>query len=426
MNHQRLQQPDLNASSFKANPHPFYDWLRLHDPIPYLTLPSGRKAWMITRYDDAIVVLKDPRIVKDIRKIRPDLQASSSYYFQEHLIGLDPPDHTRLRSLIGQAFTPRMIERWREPMEEYAQCLIHQMKQSKGLHDLVEEFAFPFSLLVLTHLLGIPQQDSPSFHRWSQIIVESFGNPEASPSLGEEIQQFAAYLHTLIARRRGQPAEDLLGALIEASDRGDSLSEQELVASLFQLLVAGHETTAHFLSNAVLSLLLHPAQLEWLRNTPHALPGAIEELLRYQGSVFVTSKRWAAEALELGNKHIQKGEAILVSLSAVNHDPTAFSCPETLDVTREKCKHLTFGHGIHYCLGAALARVEAEIALGALLSQFEHLRLAVDPETLRWRPGIFMLGLQHLPIIWEKPESQERRHDSEGWETYLFDQSGYL
>lgn len=404
---------DLSSPSLKANPYKEFERIRAEDPVHLVTLPGQRQGWLITRYEDAEQALRDQRFVKDARRALSPEQFARQFpwlkrqdqsehqdqarIFGRGLLNSDPPDHTRLRALVNIAFTPRMIERWNERIQEITDTLLDAV-QLQGEMDLVNDFAFPLPMIVITEMLGIPSEDRMKFRRWSNVIIEASGDPKEIQSRVEHIRAYRNYLCVLINEKRQQPADDLLSHLIETKEVGDKLTEEELVAMVSLLLIAGHETTVNLISNGILALLQHPDQKEKLLNDPSLIKSAIEEFLRYHGPLMTATQRWAREDLEFGGKQIQRGDYVVVVLAAANHDPQEFDHAETLDVTRKENAHLAFGKGIHYCLGAPLARLEGQIAIRTLLQRLPNLHLAVAEQNLVWRPGSLIMGLRALPV----------------------------
>ena len=402
---------NLASPEFKADPYPSFTQTRNEDPVHQVTLAGNRKGWLITRYDDADLVLRDPRFVKDVRHALTPEEIAKQFPWQEeqnqahgavisfnrNMLGYDPPDHTRLRALVNITFTPRLIEQWRERIQTIANELLDAV-EGKGTMDLIDDFAFPLPMTVITEMLGVPSEDRGKFRIWSNMVIESSGNPEDFKRRREQIIEFNEYLVELINKKRRQPADDLLSHLVKVESEGDKLSEKELIAMVFLLLIAGHETTVNLIGNGTLALLLHPDQMEKLKQDPSLLKTAIEEFLRFHGPLMTATQRWAREDLELDGKQISRGDFVLVVLASANHDPVAFTNPDDLDITRQENRHLAFGKGIHYCLGAPLARLEGQIAISTLLRRLPNLRLTVEPQELVWRPGTLIMGLRSLPV----------------------------
>jgi cytochrome P450 len=365
--------------------------------------------WFVTRYDEAVaVLLDDERFVRDpvlaltaeeVAASRIGLPSSFSF-IDDNMLNKDGDDHRRLRRLVTKAFTPRMVERLRPRIQEIADELIDRV-EPRGEMNLVDEFAFPLPITVIAELLGVPAADRDRFREWSNAMVTPAFVPDDLTRFGEQMQAFVDYLRALFEERRRQPGEDLISALVAVEDGGDTLSESELSSMVALLIVAGHETTVSLIGNAVLALLRHPEQREALERRPELLPRAVEELIRYDGPVERTLNRWVAVDVELGGRTIPRGSSVIVILGAADRDPERFEDAGILDVTAERdAKHLGFGRGSHYCLGAPLARLEAEIALATLLRRLPGLRLAAPAEELRWRPVPLFRSLAALPVAW--------------------------
>lgn len=408
---------ELGSPAFKANPYPIFANVRKDDPVKQVILPGNRLGWLITRYEDVELALRDPRFAKDPRRALSPEQLRQQFgnipmeqdidseeaalnrpaFFERHMLGVDPPDHTRLRSLVSLSFTPRFIERWRERIQTIANELLANV-EAQGTMDLVNDFAFPLPMLVITEMLGVPREDQAKFRAWSNLFIESSGDPASFQQNAEQIAAFREYLRYLIDAKRKQPAEDLLSGLIEAETAGNKLSQGELISMVSLLLIAGHETTVNLISNGMLALLQHPEQKELLQQNPALIKSAIEEFLRFHGPLMTATQRWVSEDVELNGKLLKRGDYVVVILASANHDEAAFAHPERLDITRQDNRHLAFGKGIHYCLGAPLARLEGQIAISTLLQRFPHVQLAVAPEELIWRPGALIMGLRSLPV----------------------------
>jgi cytochrome P450 len=316
-----------------------------------------------------------------------------------HMLSFDPPDHTRLRALVNISFTPRLVEQWRERVQAIANELIDTIEQQgEREFDLIDEFAFPLPIIVITEMLGVPTEDRASFREWSNALLDGAGDPESFQKVREKMGEFTLYVRNLIATKRQQPGDDLIGRLLVAEADGDKLNETELLAMIFLLLVAGHETTVNLIGNSTLALLQNPTQKQLLVEKPSLMKNAVEEFLRFHSPVAVGTGRWVGEDLEFGGKQMRRGDSVVVSLAAANHDPAEFAQPDDLDITRQENRHLAFGMGIHYCLGAPLARMEGQIAIGTLLRRLPNLRLAVPAEELVWRPSMLLLGVSKLPV----------------------------
>jgi cytochrome P450 len=394
-------EPQPLGDRYFQDPLRVFARMREQSPVTSVITPEGQRAWLITRYEDVRKALADPRLSKDWRKLRsPGFVPDPSVGFlMAHMLNADPPDHTRLRRLVQKAFTPGRVAALRPRIEAITASLLDALADGgdarEGVVDLITAFAFPLPMTVICELLGIPDGDREEFKTWSQVILSSTATFDEYRAAGGAMY---AYFTRLLADKRAAPADDLLSALITARDSGDSLDEPELLAMIFLLLVAGHETTVNLIATGTLALLTHPSELSRLRADPSLLPAAIEELLRYANPLNHATDRYAPEPLEVGGVMIPAGEPVLVVTSSANRDPARFPDPDRLDLGRDASGHVAFGHGIHYCVGAPLARLEGEIAFGALLSRFPGLSLAVDPAALRWRPSSLIHGLETLPV----------------------------
>ena len=394
---------DLWAPEVRANPLPLYARMRQEAPLVRLVDPyQGLPLWVTTRYKDSVELLRDPRFTKDVRKLpasapartglRSELQAIT-----QHMLMADPPDHTRLRTLVSKAFTPRRVEELRPRITAIAHRLLDAAQAQGGSMDLLDAFAFPLPITVIAELLGVPLEDQDRFRAWTHVLIHPPVGGDMEP-IRRAGMQFIQYFQGLLERRRREPGEDLLTALVSVEEQGDRLSPVELISMLFLLLIAGHETTVNLIGNGVWALLHHPEQLERLRAHPALIETAVEEMLRYRGPVETTTSRWAPQDVEFHGQVIPAGELVVASLTAADHDPEQFPEPERFDIAREPNRHIAFGFGGHFCLGAPLARLEGTIALNLLLERLPHLRFAGDPAALRWREGILISGLKNLPV----------------------------
>ncbi len=406
---------DLLAQETKRDPAAFFAQMRAQAPLYHFTdfFGMGGEAWIATSYDDAALILRDPRFIKDAHKVTPSGDRPSAthqlppraevFAWRRDMLTTDPPDHTRLRNLVSKAFTPRVIELLRPRIQQIADGLLDGT-QDRGHMDLIGEFAFPLPITVICELLGIPVEERKQFRTWTQTLLIETATASAPEGPDEQAARVAAaeafthYIKTLLAEKRAHPGSDLTSQLVQAEDQGDALSEVELMSTIFLLIVAGHETTVNLIGNGMLVLLQHPDQLRLLRQDPSLLPSAVEELLRYTGPVSLATPRWASEDITLHGQVIRQGEMVLVALIGANTDPQQFHDPDLLDLTRAEHEHLAFGKGIHYCLGAPLARLEGQIAIGTLLRRLPDLRLASDPEQLVWTRTPILRGLTSLPV----------------------------
>jgi cytochrome P450 PksS len=400
---QPLTPPDFASQRFKANPFPFYARLRQEAPVFRIMGPAKEVGWLVTRYDDVSLVLKHSRLSKDrLGMMTPEEREKMPWFFKlfgplsQNMLSRDPPSHTRLRALVHKAFTPKLIERLRSRVQSLSDGLLDKA-QRKGSMDLVAEYALLVPVTIIAEMLGVPPGDYKKFQHWSNRLISNTSLLDiilASPT----VVMFTRYLRQLIAQRRTSPGDDLITALIQAEEAGDTLTAEELVSMVFLLLVAGHETTVNLIAGGTLALLQQPEQLERLRKEPALIEPAVEELLRYASPVEIATERFALEDFSVGGVTIPKGNLILAVLASANHDENQFKDPETLDLGREPNKHVSFGMGIHYCLGAPLARLEGQIALQTLVNRFPNLRLAKKAESLKWRTGMLMRGPKQLPV----------------------------
>ncbi|WP_425245037.1 cytochrome P450 family protein [Streptomyces sp. NEAU-NA10] len=384
------------GDGFRRDPHPVYARLRERGPVHRVRLPqpdAHHVTWLVVGYEEARAALADPRLAKDGSRI-------GVTFLDEELIGkyllvADPPQHTRLRALVSRAFTMRRVEELRPRIQQITDDLLDAMLPH-GRADLVDSLAYPLPITVICELLGVPEMDRTEFRKLSTEAVA----PTSAESEYDAFVRLAEYLTELIEAKRGAgPGGDLLSELIRTTtEDGDRLSPGELRGMAFILLIAGHETTVNLITNAVHALLTHPGQLAALRADTTLLDGAIEETLRYEGPVENATFRFAAEPLEIGGTPIAQGEAVMIGLTAADRDPARHPNPDRFDIRRETRGHLAFGHGIHYCLGAPLARLEARIALRSLLERAPG--LALDGPPGEWLPGMLMRGVRSLPVRW--------------------------
>ncbi|MCC6169208.1 MAG: cytochrome P450 [Caldilineaceae bacterium] len=409
---QDLPKYDLFGPRFKAQAYTVYAQMRRETPVYRRANAGGAGATcFITTYDDAVTVLRDARrFVKDVRNAMtlaeraalPD-QPPLLRLLSNHMLNLDAPDHTRLRGLVNKAFTARMVDRLQGRVEAVAHELLDRI-QPQGQADLIDAFALPLPIIVIADLLGIPTRDRSRFRTWSNALVaptaDEARNAKKLAKSRQLMQDFIDYLRAVFTARRGRPRDDLITSLLQAEEAGDVLSEEELFSMILLLVVVGHETTVNLIGNGTLALLQHPAAAAQLRADPALLPLAIEEMLRYDSPVERAPMRFAAEDVQMCGVLIRRGDAVSVVLGSANRDETAFPAAETFDIRRDPNRHLSFGLGIHYCLGAPLARLEGRVALAALLDRLPGLELAVAPENLRWRTHPIMRGVQRLPVRW--------------------------
>jgi cytochrome P450 len=377
--------------------HPSYRHVQQHEPLCRVRLPYGEPAWLVTRYDDVKTVLGDPCFSRaealghDQPRMIPDLLPLG-------LLDMDPPKHSRIRRLLAKAFTVRGADRLRPSAQRLATELVTAMIDAGPPADMVGSFAQPLPIGVIYELLGVPGDDRDEFARW---VSDATSADVSADTRAEGLRKQADYMADLVARRRREPTDDLLGALVLARDEDDRLTEDELVLLAFGLLAAGFETTANEIANFVYLLLTHPDQFALLRTRPQLLAGAVEELLRFTPLIAQAGfARYATHDIALGGDVVTEGDAVLAFTPAANRDPAVFPDPDSLDLTRPGTGHLTFGHGTHYCVGAQLARMELQIALDELVRRLPGLRLAIDPDEVRWKPSVLVRGPVTLPVTW--------------------------
>jgi cytochrome P450 len=389
----------LDEDSYYQDPVGFFARLRESRPVAPVRMPGYGRAWIVTRYTDVRTVLTDPRLAKDVHRwpgagrSRPS-EATGVY---AHMLHADPPDHTRLRRLVQKVFTPRRAA-LRPRAEEIAARLLDEMAAARvDIINLLGAYARPFPIAVLCELLGIPVAD----RAWIAVTVAAYDERAEHQRVEREL---AAYFTELIAAKRAEPGDDLVSALVVARDSAgadgaaDGLTGNELLSTVFLLVMAGFDTTVNLIASSTLALLTHPGEETRLRQDPSLIPAAVEDLLRFTNPVNHANDLFTTEDVPVGDVVIPAGEWVLPAISSANRDPAQFPDPDRLDLGRDTSGHVAFGHGIHYCLGAPLARMEAEVALGALLARFPRISLAVPPSELRWRPISLMNGLESLPV----------------------------
>ncbi len=400
-----MTQVDVTNAKFKANPFPFYAQLRAEAPVFPVTvpMPTKQRAWLITRYSDVQDVLKDALFAKNPRNAMSPEQLKKRPWIpsmfkplEQNMLDLDSPDHTRLRALVHKAFTPRLIEQMRDQIQALTDELL-DAAEPKGSMDLIADFALPLPLTIIGRILGVPAKDNHKFHRWTKTLLSAGTNTNYVVFI-PIIMRFMGYLKKLIKERRAHPKDDLVTALVQAKDGSDKLSGDEVLAMIFLLLIAGHETTVNLIGSGSLALLEHPDQMEKLRSEPAIIKPAIEELLRFVCPVEMATERYAREDITIAGTTIPRGELVLAVIGSANRDANYFDNPDSLDVTRENNKHLAFGLGAHYCLGAPLSRLEGQIAISTLIRRMPNLRLSIAPDQIRWRGGIILRGLEALPV----------------------------
>ncbi|WP_030411068.1 cytochrome P450 [Streptomyces sp. NRRL S-1448] len=372
-----------------------YEQVRERPGLLKVQLAHGEPAWLVTRYAEARFVLGDQRFSR-AESAKHDEPRQSEGRRDSGILGMDPPDHTRLRTLVAKAFTVRQVEKLRPQVKQLTRELLDELEAAGPPADLVDRYALPIPVAVICRLLGVPEQDRPKFRVWSDAALSTSSLTTEEFDANQE--ELRAYMRQLIEEHRRAPQDDLMTALIDARDTGDRLTELELVDLCIGILVAGHETTATQIPNFVLTLLDHPDQLALLRERPELIGGAVEELLRFVplGSG-AGQARYATEDIDVGGTLVRAGTPVLVAVGAANRDALRFEAPGTLNITRTGNQHLGFGHGVHHCLGAPLARLELQEAIGALITRFPGLHVAGDVE---WKTQMLVRGPRVLPVGW--------------------------
>ncbi len=392
-----------------ADPYPLFEQMRAENPVYWNDLVGG---WVLTGYSAAVAVLRDPRSSSrrhaDDRSQLPEAAREQTRELRNHLLLMmgvsDPPDHTRLRALVNKAFTPRTVETMRPRIQQVADELLEAVQHADGM-DVIREFAYPLPIIVISEMLGVPAEDRRRFKQWSDDVVAfiAAGQPTAERAQQAQcsLNAMANYIRDIAAERRRQPQPDLISQLIAAETQAGRLSEPELVAMCNSLLFGGHETTTNLFGNGLLALLRHPDQWARVCGHPERLPIALEELLRYDSPV-QRLERFATVDMELGGQPIRAGQRFWVMLGAANRDPTQFPAPDALDVERQPNAHVAFAQGLHFCVGAPLARLEAQIGFEALVRRFPNMHLA--GETVVWREILSHRGLEALPVVFGQKE----------------------
>jgi cytochrome P450 PksS len=396
---------DITAPRHKADPYPFYARLREQSPVCRVRVPPGRQeAWLVTRYEDVSALLKDTRLAKDPanalnldemrRQPRPPAIVRP---LTRNMLGLDDPDHARLKKLVQKTFTPRRVEAISGRTQTIANALLSGLQRRPGF-DLIEDYALPLPVAVISDMLGVPEQDRARFARWSRKLITTPMQPSRMLLALPHMWAFVRYLKRLVAQKRREPADDLVSALVEVEEGGGGLDGEELLAMIAILLSAGHETTTNLIGNGVLALLRHPEQCERLRADPSLIETALEELLRFESPAETSTHRYARDDLEIAGTRIPRGSLVLGVIASANRDERAFPDADRLDLARQPNRHLSFGHGGHFCVGAALARMEGRVAIATLLHRLPKLRLAQDQSQLTWRGGLVLRGITRLPV----------------------------
>src|SRR4051812_18188412 len=392
----------------RDNPFPVFAAVRELGPVHAVTLADGHDAYLVVGYDEARIALNESRLSKDMHAalatgqgvVAEGLPGPS---FARHMLSVDPPDHSRLRRLVSSAFTPRRVEQLRPRVQAVIEELLDAIAAAgpDARVDLVRAFAFPLPFTVICELLGVPETDRAALGSGFTGMLMPYSTPEEFARAKQASDSVVGMLEALVAGKQADPGDDLVSALISARDGAERLNTQELLSTIFQLMVAGHDTTASLIGNGMVALLEHPDELAELRSDPSKLTDAIEELLRYDAPVPHSTFRYAVAPIEIGGVTIPRGAQVIISLAAANRDTDQYTEPDELDLDRDETRHLAFGHGIHFCLGAPLARMEGHLALGSLLHRFPELRLAVPADELHWGhgDGLVLRGLSELPVI---------------------------
>ncbi|TDC75736.1 cytochrome P450 [Micromonospora sp. KC606] len=394
-----IPQPYPFSAPHRLDVDPRYGQLRREEPLTRIRMPFGEPAWLATRYADVRTVLADPRFSR-AASVGRDQPRNTPYQADEGILAMDPPEHTRLRRLAAKAFTARRVEELRPRTRAVAEELVAGMIDAGPPADLVAHLATPLPIRVICDLLGVPVTDQDRFHTWSEAVVSTTAlSPETVESY---IDQLIGYMAGLIAQRRETPTDDLIGAMVRARDENaERLTEQEVVQLAAGLLAAGHETTVTQIPNMLYVLLTEEGGWERLRAEPDLVPKAVEELMRFIPlGATAAFPRYATEDVELGGVLVRAGEPVVVSVHSANRDETVFTDPDRLDLAREVNPHLGFGHGVHHCIGAQLARMELQVVVETLLRRAPQLRLAVPVSELTWKRGLLVRGLTAMPVQW--------------------------
>ncbi|AJH74150.1 cytochrome P450 family protein [Bacillus cereus ATCC 4342] len=394
---------NLASAQFKEDAYEIYKESRKMQPILFVNKTELGAEWLITRYEDALPLLKDNRLKKDPANVFSQdtlnvfLTVDNSDYLTTHMLNSDPPNHNRLRSLVQKAFTPKMVAQLEGRIQHIADDLLNEVER-KGSLNLVDDYSFPLPIIVISEMLGIPKEDQAKFRIWSHAVIAYPETPAEIKETEKHLSEFITYLQYLVDMKRKEPKEDLVSALILAESEGHKLSARELYSMIMLLIVAGHETTVNLITNTVLALLENPNQLQLLKENPKLIDAAIEEGLRYYSPVEVTTSRWADEPFQIHDQTIEKGDMVVIALASANRDETVFENPEVYDITRENNRHIAFGHGSHFCLGAPLAKLEAKIAITTLFNRMPKLQIKGDREEIKWQGNYLMRSLEELPL----------------------------
>ncbi|MGD7044929.1 cytochrome P450 family protein [Jeotgalibacillus proteolyticus] len=390
----------IYTSNFKTGAYEFYHQLRKTDPVYAMNQQNGQTSWMITKYDQVKELLKSPNFIKDQSKIfvTPAAEGDEGKIiriFRNMMLDADPPDHTRLRKLVQPFFNPKTIKALEPRMQAIANDLITELKTQDGPVDLITHFAFPLPIIVISEMLGVPTKDRHKFRKWSNTILAASDN--LTTNFAEDVEDFIAYLSRLFEERKEQPQDDLISKLLQAEEEGEKLNRDELYSMIVLLIIAGHETTVNLIANTMYALFEHPDQLKAVQKDHSLIEPAIEEGLRFYSPVDFSTARWSEKDMEFHGKTFKRGDFVLASLSSANRDEEKFTDANTFDITRNPSAHVAFGFGIHFCLGAPLARLEGKIALESLLTAFPSIRMA-SQEQPQWINQFLLRGLKELNV----------------------------
>jgi cytochrome P450 len=396
---------NFSDPAFRADPYPVYALLRRTAPVVKMKASLGGEPFLITRYNDVVDALKDPRYSNDSRHQRPDQNQMKQWWMprvfsilQDSMITSDDPAHQRLRGLVHLAFTPKRIEHITGRIEQITNELLDQAGRKRDI-DLIKDFALPLPLTVISDLMGVPESERLGFFRAVSPFLESLaGSPLKMLAQYPNANRLMRFFERMIALRRADPQDDLITALVQAEQAGDRLNEDELLSMIFLLLLAGHETTVNLIGNGTLALLDFPDQLQLLHDNPALIDRAIEELLRYGNPVENGTNRFLTEDVMLHGVTMPKSSSVLLILASANRDETVFENADRLDLNRQPNRHVAFGLGAHYCVGAPLARLEGKIAINALVQRYPNLKLTIPREQVPWRTAVAVRGVKALPV----------------------------
>ncbi|MBO4207894.1 cytochrome P450 family protein [Micromonospora echinofusca] len=392
----RQEAVDLTTAEHVRDPYPLFARLREENPVCPMQRRRGRTSWLVTRYDDIVRAVLDPALRNDPRSVST-VTEGPRFPMGRHMVASDPPDHGRLRRLVAGALSPRRTGRLAPHIARTANDLLAALPTDEPV-ELAQDFAFPLALAVISELLGVPHADRADLSRWTLSILSS--PADATAQFFADANAFHDYLNDLIETKRRNPDDAVISAMVAAHDHEGLVSAEELVSSVFQLVIAGYESSASTICTATLALLEHPEELGYFRAARgRELDQAVEELLRHTSTLQVLAQRFVVAPLTIGPVTIPAGETVLLAVGSGNHDPRRFADPDRLDLRRENNQHFAFGYGRHLCLGATLGRLEIKIAMALLIGQFPALRLAIPPNELNWRPGLGFRALSTLPIV---------------------------